>query len=212
MTACTLYNKATGEILSYGTVSDETLELYVNQGHDVLLDVHGDPAKQYVVDDELVDYTTDELVARAGMRPGQVWSMPARVVVDGRVLADTIAAAVDAIDAAADSARLTVSPPGRDLEYQRAAAQAQAYKDAAYTGDVPPCVDSWARAKQWTPRNAAIDILATAALWYPALDQIRDLRLNSKESARRVTGACADVDAIVSQFQTDLSNLMKGLA
>ncbi|WP_051971853.1 hypothetical protein [Massilia sp. 9096] len=211
MTNCTIYNKATGEILSYGTVSDETLELYVNQGHDVLLDVHGDPAKQYVVGDELVDYTADELAARAVMQPGQVWSMPSRTVVDGRVLADTIASAADKIDAAADAARLTVSPPGRDLEYQRAEVQAQAYKDAAYTGDVPPCVDSWARAKQWSPRNAAIDILATASLWYKALDQIRDLRLNAKEAARRVTGACVDVDAIVLQFQTDLTTLMKGL-
>jgi hypothetical protein len=126
-------------------------------------------------------------------------------------LNDLAATALAMIDAAADTARLSVSPPGRDLEYARAEAQAQAYKDAAYTGDVPPCVDSWARAKQWSARNSAIDILSTAALWYSALDQIRDLRLNAKEAVRRVTGASADIDAIVSQFQTDLTTLMKGL-
>src|SRR5438067_2387331 len=102
MTDCTIYDKTTGEILSYGTVSDETLELYVNQGHDVLLDVHGDPAKQYVVDDNLVDYTADELAARAAMRPGQIWSMPSRTVVDARLLVDLAARAQVLIDAQGD--------------------------------------------------------------------------------------------------------------
>jgi hypothetical protein len=126
-------------------------------------------------------------------------------------LTDLGASAIVEIDRQADAARLTVSPAGRDLEYTLAQAQAQAYKDAAYTGDVPPCVDSWARAKRWSARNSAIDILATAALWYPALEQIRDLRLNAKEAVRRVVDSSASIDAIVTQFQTDLTNLMKGL-
>jgi hypothetical protein len=136
---------------------------------------------------------------------------PAPRWVETATLAELVARAVAAIDAQADAARLTVSPPGRDLEYSRAEAQAQAYKDAAYTGDVPTCVDSWARAKQWTPQNAATDILATAALWYSALDGIRDLRLNAKEAVRRVTGPGADIAPIVAQFETDLQNLMQGL-
>lgn len=126
-------------------------------------------------------------------------------------LADVVARAVAQVDVAADAARLAVSPAGRDLEYQRAEVQARTFKDAGYIGDVPPCVDSWARAKQWAAEDAANDILATAARWYAALDGIRDLRLNAKENARRAQ-LPSDVAAIASQFSTDLSNLMKGLA
>ena len=125
-------------------------------------------------------------------------------------LPDVIARAVAQVDVEADAARLAVSPAGRDLEYRRAEAQAQAYKDAAYTGDVPPCVDSWARAKQWPAEDAANDILATAARWYTALEGIRDLRLNAKEDVRRATST-AGAAAIAAKFSADLSNLMKGV-
>lgn len=70
----------------------------------------------------------------------------------------------------------------------------------------------WATAKQWTAQQATDDIMATADEWYAALDKIRDLRLNAKENVRRVTGVAADIDAIVAQFMTELSTLMKGLA
>lgn len=72
----------------------------------------------------------------------------------------------------------------RAEEYTRAAKDAQAYKDAAYTGPVPASVQSWATAKNWTPTQATDDILTTAGQWVAAQEAIRAARLLRKEQCR----------------------------
>ena len=131
-----------------------------------------------------------------------------------RPLAEVQAAAIDAIDSAADKVRQeVVSKQTNTEEYKRAETQAREYRAAGYPADpVPSCVASWAAAKRrdgWTGREAADDIIATADRWYALLDGIRALRLAAKEDVRHAVDG-DEVAARTQQFQQDLTNLMKG--
>ena len=68
----------------------------------------------------------------------------------------------------------------RSLEYTTAEEQAQAYKDAAYAGTVPPFVASWVTASGLTAQAAADNILAQAVAWRGAVAVIRAQRLQAK--------------------------------
>lgn len=88
------------------------------------------------------------------------------------------------VDAAADTARRAVAgDPLRAVEYDRAAAEAQAFKDADYQGTVPPMVAAWAINGR-TAQQAADDILHEAAQYTGALVQLRTTRLQAKELIR----------------------------
>ncbi|WP_249604876.1 hypothetical protein [Chromobacterium sp. IRSSSOUMB001] len=96
-----------------------------------------------------------------------------------------------------------ISPP-RLVEYQRAAAEAQGFKDAGYKGEAPPAVRSWAEAKGWDGQQAADSILAKAAACEQALYAIRDARLKGKEAVRQAsdeTAARTAADEAVSQLR-----------
>ncbi|WP_156039003.1 hypothetical protein [Chromobacterium haemolyticum] len=96
------------------------------------------------------------------------------------------------IDAAADTTRsVTLGSEPNLAEYQRAAAEAQAFKDAGYKGEAPPAVRSWAEAKGWDGQQAADSILAKAAACEQALYAIRDARLKGKEAVRQASDETA---------------------
>lgn len=109
------------------------------------------------------------------------------------------------VDAEADAARRAiVGDPLRVVEYERAAAEAQAYKNAGYRGDLPPAVASWAEAKGWDGQQAADNILAEAAAWNAALYGLRSLRLKGKEAIRAAidqSAAQATADTAVAQIR-----------
>lgn len=90
-----------------------------------------------------------------------------------------------AIDGAADMARqLVVGDALRAVEYQNAAAEARAFKDAGYPADaVPQMVSAWAIAGR-TPQQAADEIITEADLYTEGLAQIRTARLAAKEQVR----------------------------
>lgn len=94
------------------------------------------------------------------------------------------------INAAADAARRAVAgDPLRAVEYEKAAAEAQAFKDAGYPGGaVPRTVAAWAINGR-TARQAADNILAEAAAYNEALYQIRETRLSAKEQVRQAMAA-----------------------
>lgn len=94
------------------------------------------------------------------------------------------------VDLAADAARLKVAgDPLRAVEYDRAAAEAQAFKDAGYPADaVPRTVAAWAINGR-TAQQAADSILAEAAAYTEALYQIRETRLGAKELVRAAMAA-----------------------
>ncbi|HBO9849833.1 TPA: phage tail protein [Pseudomonas aeruginosa] len=95
-----------------------------------------------------------------------------------------------AIDAEADIARRAVAgDPLRAVEYEKAASEAQAFKDAGYPGGaVPRTVAAWAINGR-TAQQAADNILAEAAAYNEALYQIREARLAAKELVRQAMAA-----------------------
>jgi hypothetical protein len=99
------------------------------------------------------------------------------------------------IDTGADSIVRDVVG-NRTEEYRTAESEAQAYKDAGYTGQAGANVNSWALAQGWTDQQAADDILATAASWRGALEAIRAKRLLLKAQARNG----ADLDVALAQW------------
>lgn len=89
------------------------------------------------------------------------------------------------IDTAADAARLAVAgDPLRATEYERAAAEAQAFKDAGYPAEpVPRTVSAWAINGR-TAQQSADSILAESAAYTEALYLLRETRLRAKEQVR----------------------------
>ena len=94
------------------------------------------------------------------------------------------------IDTTADAARRAVAgDPLRAVEYDRAAAEAQAFKDAGYPSDaVPRTVAAWAIGGR-TAQQAADNILLESAAYTEALYQIREARLGAKELVRQAMAA-----------------------
>ena len=88
----------------------------------------------------------------------------------------------------------------RAEEYRIAKEEAQAYKDAGYTGTVPASVSGYVTAKGWTATQATDDILATAAAWLAAKDAIRAARLLRKEQVRIATTQ-ADINTAMAAWQ-----------
>ncbi|NWA11916.1 hypothetical protein [Pseudomonas gingeri] len=90
-----------------------------------------------------------------------------------------------AIDAAADTARLSVVGDAlRAVEYQAAATEARAFQAAGYPSDaVPEMVSAWAIAGR-TAEQAAIEIIKEADLYTQGLAKIRTSRLAAKEHVR----------------------------
>lgn len=90
------------------------------------------------------------------------------------------------IDQAADQARaLVAGDPLRAVEYEKAAAEAQAFKDAGYpAGAAPRMVAAWAIGGR-SAKDAADNILAEAAAYNNALYQLREIRLAAKQQVRQ---------------------------
>lgn len=109
------------------------------------------------------------------------------------------------IDAAADAAYTRIAgSAGRVAEYERAFAEASAYKDSGYAGAAGQAVVSWAQAKNWTNQQATDDIIAAKAVFDGALYGIRSIRLNGKEAVRAAATAEAKdaaAAAVVSQLK-----------
>lgn len=106
------------------------------------------------------------------------------------------------IDNYADQARQTVAgDPLRAVEYERAAGEAQAFKDAGYPADaVPRTVAAWAITGR-TPQEAADSILTEAAQYAEVLYQIRERRLEAKEliKAKLAAGAIDEAKQIADE-------------
>src|SRR5690606_1536764 len=111
-------------------------------------------------------------------------------------------AAKDAIDAAAGAARRAFVSVGWGVEeeYRLAKQETDAWIAAGAPADaVPPSIAAWAQARDWTPEQAATDILRTEQLWTSMLLAIREQRLLGK-GAVDAAGDDADFDAIAAPF------------
>lgn len=118
-----------------------------------------------------------------------------------------------AVDKAADLARSKVAgDPLRAVEYQRAAAEAQAFAAAGYQGEVPPMVASWAIGGR-TAQEAADDILREAAQYNGALVQLRAVRLQAKEQIRTLmaAGQVGQAQQVAEQTITSIEAAVSGI-
>jgi hypothetical protein len=150
--------------------------------------IHGDHMPSDVVDISQDLY--DAVIANP--LPGKVRSHDAAglpILIDPPPHITTDSELCLAIDTAADAARLKVAgDPLRAVEYDRAAAEAQAFADAGYAGPVPPMVAAWATSER-TAQQAAENILAESAQYSSALVQLRTVRLQAKEQIRALMAA-----------------------
>ncbi|GEM_PF-2047724 len=139
------------------------------------------------------------------------WEMPALVGVQ--------VAALDAIDAAGEAMRLAVinRMTTQTEEYRQALAQAQDWQAAGFPeteeSPAPPDVASWAMARWrdgWTARQAAENILETAANWSLIISEIRLLRLLNKEDVRHAESV-DEIAGIVAEMRADMRTIAEGL-
>lgn len=124
-------------------------------------------------------------------------------------LAGLAATLMAKIDADVDAVYATVIGQ-RAVEYQEAEADAQAYKDAGYTGTVPPSVASWVTASGMTATAAANDILATAAAWRTAALNMRAARLGHKAQARSATTQ-QGLDGVAASWRATINAIRAAL-
>ena len=141
---------------------------------------------QYDRDSETTgdEVLTVDAAARVARVNWPVLPLPADVL--AQRLASGIAALLPRIDSEADAIYARVLG-NRATEYAQAEAEAGAFRDAGYVGDVPHTIADWAAIKQKSSAWAADDILATAAAWRNAQMAIRGKRLACKEQARCAT-------------------------
>jgi len=98
----------------------------------------------------------------------------------------------------------------RQPEYAEAEKEAQAYKDAGYTGSVPGYVASWVTASGKTAQAAADDILSTAQAWRAAAGAMRAARLGHKAQAGAATTQAA-LDAVRASWVTSIGQIRAAL-
>ncbi|MDD0973792.1 phage tail protein [Pseudomonas fontis] len=114
------------------------------------------------------------------------------------------------IDRAADMARQTAAgDPLRALEYNKAFADAVAFKADGYpAANVPETVSAWAVAGR-TPEQAAVEIIAKAMAFDSQLLAIRTIRLKAKESVRTLI---AENEAAAAEMTAQVAiNNLRGL-
>lgn len=149
--------------------------------------------EKYSADDEIkimsLPLSTESAAYSAYVRSCREWGATEKARLGlSPTQAETIANGVMQIDADTDIIYGTMLG-NREQEYTLAETDASAYKAAGYSGTVPASVQCWATAKAWTARQAADDILATAAAWRSAQASIRAQRLTSKEAVRAAVDA-----------------------
>lgn len=177
-----------------------------------LPEVHGSAVPDDAVEIDHARY----LSVIANPAPGKTRSHDAQglpILIDPPTAQPTTATLCARIDAAADRARAKVAgDPLRAVEYERAAAEAQAFAAADYQGEVPRTVAAWAINGR-TPRQAADSILAEAAAYTEALYQIRETRLQAKELIRQAMaeGDSARAEDIAAETVAALEAAVQGV-
>jgi len=117
----------------------------------------------------------------------------------------SLAAQIDAAVAAVYAKPMTFSK-----EYEQREVQAKAFKDAAYSGSVPPRVAGFATPANMTPQDAADLILQQATQMRWALDQLSDLRMQKYAVTRAATDA--EAQAVFDSAMASIAQIGASLA
>ena len=145
-------------------------------------------------------------------RPSEyhVWDGKAWVLSESaaaQVLADAQAQGAAQIN---DAVEAVLQPLTRfEVEYKRREAQARAYRDAGYKGDVPCQVAAFAKPTGKTPKEAADIILAQSEMLYSLLDKLGELRMRKFELGSLKTAAEVETRTaeIVAQIESAAAQL-----
>lgn len=109
-----------------------------------------------------------------------------------------------------DAVEAVLQPLTRfEVEYKRREAQARAYRDAGYKGDVPCQVAAFAKPTGKTPKEAADIILAQSEMLYSLLDKLGELRMRKFELGSLKTAAEVETRTaeIVAQIESAAAQL-----
>lgn len=110
---------------------------------------------------------------------GQAWALPADAA--AQLLSDARERGTEQINNAVEA---VLQPLTRfEVEYTRRAAQAKAYREAGYKGEVPRQVAAFATPTGKTAKEAADIILAKSEMLYDMLDRLGELRMRKFELA-----------------------------
>ena len=108
---------------------------------------------------------------------GKAWTLSESAA--AQALADAQAQGAAQIN---DAVEAVLQPLTRfEVEYKRREAQARAYRDAGYKGDVPCQVAAFAKPTGKTPKEAADIILAQSEMLYATLDRLGEMRMRKFE-------------------------------
>lgn len=166
-------------------VDTTTNEIIATCGQIDAPDLEGPVAETPAPHDNFVYYPWQQPVAlSAAPSPTSVlkW-LDQPVWIETLPLAEVVSRTIIEIDSAADKI-IAEKIGNREREYTEAYADAAAYRDSGYSGDVPDTVADYAEIKGWTPQQAADDVIATGDLWKTAMREIRKNRLARKENCR----------------------------
>lgn len=113
---------------------------------------------------------------------------------------------IERIDIVADAQRdIIAGNPVKLFEYQAAYEAALTFKSSNYLGEPPIEVDCWAKAKKWTPTQAADDIIQEAEMYQYAVRMIRSIRLTGKyavKDASTLEEAEAIFNSVIGQLKS----------
>lgn len=137
---------------------------------------------------------------------GKAWTLSESAA--AQALADAQAQGAAQIN---DAVEAVLQPLTRfEVEYKRREAQARAYRDAGYKGDVPCQVAAFAKPTGKTPKEAADIIIAQADMLYSLLDKLGELRmckfeLGSLKTAAEVETRTAEIVAQIESAAAQLA-------
>ena len=176
-----------------------------------LLHLYGNPENLVEISAE----QRDEVLARAADNPrwdGGKFVFQAATLSPAQSAAELLAAAVAAGTERINSAVEAVLQPLTrfEVEYKRREAQARAYRDAGYKGEVPLQVTAFAKPAGKTPKEAADIIIAQADMLYSLLDKLGELRmrkfeLGSLKTAAEVKTRTAEIVAQIESAAAQLA-------
>lgn len=136
---------------------------------------------------------------------GKAWELSESAA--AQALADAQAEGAEQIN---DAMEAVLQPLTRfEVEYKRREAQARAYRDAGYKGEVPLQVAAFAKPAGKTPKEAADIIIAQADMLYSLLDKLGELRMRKFELGSLKTAAEVETRTaeIVAQIESAAAQL-----
>ena len=136
---------------------------------------------------------------------GKAWTLSESAA--AQALADAQAQGAAQIN---DAVEAVLQPLTRfEVEYKRREAQARAYRDAGYKGDVPCQVAAFAKPTGKTSKEAADIILAQSEMLYSLLDKLGELRMRKFELGSLKTAAEVETRTaeIVAQIESAAAQL-----